>query len=132
MEYINRDFKAVVQEISHTYIGAQMTVKEMTSFEDVPFKIKAVFNCYFNKEEDADRTIGDLLGSVTKNDFNYQLCKQLRLKFKVGVYTYKNNKKLYKSKTVGIDDFMKIHSDGTEYFDEEIVFNKLALAAFSM
>lgn len=132
MEYINRDFKAVVQEISRTYVGAQMTVREMTSYEDVPFKIKAIFNCYFNSEEEADRTIGDLFGSVKKNDFKYQLCKQLRLKFKIGVYYYKNDKKLYSSKTVGIDDYLKIHSDGSEYFDEEIVFNKLALAAFSL
>lgn len=132
MEYINRDFKAVVQEISHTYIGAQMTVKEMTSYEDVPFKIKAIFNCYYNSEEDADKTIGELLGNVTKNDFKYQLCKQLKLRFKVGVYVTKKDKKVYKSQTVGIDDFMRIHSDGSEYFDEEIVFNKLALTAFSL
>ncbi len=132
MEYINREFKAVVQEISHTYIGAQMTVKEMTSYDDVPFKIKAIFNSYYGGEEYADIPIGTLLGSVTKNDFKYQLCKQLRLKFKVGVYVIKNDKKKYKSRTVGIDELIEIHSDGTEYFDEEVVFNKLALTAFSL
>lgn len=132
MEYINRDFKAVVQEVSRTYVGAQMTVREMTGYDDVPFKIKAVFNSFFSSEESKDKKIGELIGNISKEDFNYQLCKQLRLKFKIGVYTLKNGEKVYKSKTVDLDEFINIHSNGSEYFDEEIVFNKLALMAFSL
>ena len=131
MELINREFKAVVQDMTHVYIGAQMTVKEVQTFEDVPFKIKSIFNKYFGDETKKDEKIGALLGGISSEDFVYQAVKQLKLKFKVGVYSVKNGKETYKSKTLDIDDYLALHSSDEKYFDEEIVFNKLALLAFS-
>ena len=49
MEQINREFKAVVQDMTHIYVGAQMSVAELMAFEDVPFKVKAVFNKFFGE-----------------------------------------------------------------------------------
>ena len=106
MEQINREFKAVVQDMTHVYIGAQMSVREIMAFEDVPFKVKAVFNVY-------------------------QVIKQLKLKFKVGIYSDKNGKQIYKSKTLTPDEYLDLYSSDEKYFCEEIVFNKLALLAFS-
>lgn len=131
MEQINREFKAVVQDMTHVYIGAQMSVSELISYEDVPFKVKAVFNKYFGKAEDKERKIGDLVGSVKKDDFTYQVIKQLKIKFKVGTYTVKNGSETYRSKTLTFDEFLDLHSSDEKYFDEELVFNKLALLAFS-
>ena len=131
MEQINREFKAVIQDMTHIYIGAQMSVSEIISFDDVPFKVKAVFNKFYGKNELKDKKIGELLGETNSEDFTYEVLKQLRLKFKVGVYQQKKDKKKYISKTVGVDEFIKLHNSDEEYFDEEIVFNKLALLAFS-
>ena len=131
MEQINREFKAVVQDMTHVYIGAQMSVSELISYEDIPFKVKAVFNKYFGKAEDKERKIGDLVGSVKKDDFTYQVIKQLKIKFKVGTYTVKNGSETYRSKTLTFDEFLDLHSSDEKYFDEELVFNKLALLAFS-
>ena len=131
MEQINREFKDVVQDMTHVYIGAQMSVSELISYEDVPFKVKAVFNKYFGKAEDKERKIGDLVGSVKKDDFTYQVIKQLKIKFKVGTYTVKNGSETYRSKTLTFDEFLDLHSSDEKYFDEELVFNKLALLAFS-
>ncbi|MCR5848371.1 MAG: hypothetical protein K6G75_09685 [Lachnospiraceae bacterium] len=131
MEQINREFKAVVQDMTHVYIGAQMSVSELISYEDVPFKVKAVFNKYFGKAEDKERKIGDLVGSVKKDNFTYQVIKQLKIKFKVGTYTVKNGSETYRSKTLTFDEFLDLHSSDEKYFDEELVFNKLALLAFS-
>ena len=131
MEQINREFKAVVQDMTHIYVGAQMSVAELMAFEDVPFKVKAVFNKFFGEEEQRNVKICDLLANINREDFVYQAVKQLKLKFKVGVYSEKNGKEVYKSKTLTTDEYLELHSSDEKYFDEEIVFNKLALLAFS-
>lgn len=131
MEQINREFKAVVQDMTHIYVGAQMSVAELMAFEDVPFKVKAVFNKFFGEEEQREAKICDLLANINSEDFVYQAVKQLKLKFKVGVYSEKNGKEVYKSKTLTADEYLELHSSDEKYFDEEIVFNKLALLAFS-
>ena len=131
MEQINREFKAVVQDLTHIYIGAQMSVEEMISYEDIPFKVKAVFNKYFSKDTQRNRPIGEILGEINKEDFEFQVLKQLKLKFKVGKYTVKGDKEVYKSNTLSVDEFIDLHSSDVKYFDEEVVFNKLALMAFS-
>ena len=124
----SREFKAVIQDMTHVYLGAQMSARELTIYEDVPCKIKAIVNKYFYSEEIADRKIADIVSDISKDDFRYQVLKQLRIKFKVGIY---NEKKAYKSKTLTLDEFLDIHSSEKEVFDEELVFNKLALLAFS-
>ena len=131
MEQISREFKAVVQDMTHIYVGAQMSVEELMSFEDVPFKVKAVFNKFFSEEDQRGQKICDLLGNINRDDFVYQVIKQLKLKFKVGIYSEKNGKTVYKSKTLTADEYLALHSSEEKYFDEEIVFNKLALLAFS-
>lgn len=131
MEPINREFKAVVQDISHIYLGAQMSVEELLSYEDVPFKVKAIFNKYFSSEDKRGMKVCDILSGIDKDDFIYQVVKQLRLKFKVGTYVEKRGKETYKSGTYDLDSFLDIHQKGEKCFDEEIVFNKLALYAFS-
>ena len=101
MEQINREFKAVVQDMTHVYIGAQMSVREIMAFEDVPFKVKAVFNKFFGKEEERDEKICDLTGRINRDDFVYQVIKQLKLKFKVGMYSDKNGKQIYSGRIFG-------------------------------
>lgn len=131
MELINREFKAVVQDTTHVYLGAKMTVSDMMQFDDVPFKIKAIFNKYYSDEDQINRPVSELLGEVSKDSFTYQALKQLRLKFKAGEYVEKRNKRVYKSRTLSLDEFLELHASGKEYVDEEIIFNKLALLAFS-
>ena len=131
MEQINREFKAVIQDMTHIYVGAQMSVAELMSYEDVPFKVKAVFNKFFGEEGQRDEKICVCLGKINRDDFVYQAVKQLKLKFKVGFYSEKNGRTVYKSKTLTADEYLALHSSEEKYFDEEIVFNKLALLAFS-
>ena len=127
----NRDFKAVIQDMTHVYVGASMTVEELMSYEDVPFKIKAIFNKYFGDEAYRTTKICDIFSSVDEKNFFYTVIKQLKLTFKVGVYEEKGQKRVYRSKTLKIDDYLKLVSSENEFFVEEIVFNKLSLLAFS-
>ncbi len=108
-----------------------MSVAELMSYEDVPFKVKAVFNKFFGEEGQRDEKICVCLGKINRDDFVYQAVKQLKLKFKVGFYSEKNGKTVYKSKTLTPDEYLALHSSDEKYFDEEVVFNKLALLAFS-
>ena len=119
MEQINREFKAVVQDMTHVYIGAQMSVREIMAFEDVPFKVKAVFNKFFGKEDERDEKICDLTGRINRDDFVYQVIKQLKLKFKVGIYSDKNGKQIYKSKTLTPDEYLDLYSSDEKYFCED-------------
>ena len=131
MEYINREFKAVVQDMTHVYLGAQMSVEELNVYEDVPFKIKAIFHKYFSNEEQKGESIGNLLGNLSRDDFAFQAVKQLKLKFKVGFYINSNGKEIYKSKTLNPEEYIDVFSSEDKFFAEEVVFNKLSLLAFS-
>lgn len=131
MEVLNREFKAVIQDVSHIYLGAQMTVSEMVSYEDVPFKVKAVFNKYFGDDNKRERKICDLLGELDEKSFEYQVAKQLRLKIKAGVYREKKGEEVYKSQTLNFQEYLLLYKSEDKFFVEEIVFNKLALLAFS-
>ena len=126
-----REFKAVIQDVSHIYLGAQMTVSEMVSYEDVPFKVKAVFNKYFGDDNKRERKICDLLGELDEKSFEYQVAKQLRLKIKAGVYREKKGEEVYKSQTLNFQEYLLLYKSEDKFFVEEIVFNKLALLAFS-
>ena len=138
MEYSNdRDFKYVLQDASHVYLGGRMTFQEMMDWEDVPFKLKAIVNKYFLEQEvDADSLAG-AFNVMDKKTFTYQICKQLRIKIKAGFYTVKVNRKgeeekIYKSKTYSLDEYLALLSEGAEPITEEISLSKLALLAFSV
>ena len=138
MEYSNdRDFKYVLQDASHVYLGGRMTFKEMMDWEDVPFKLKAIVNKYFLEQEvDADSLAG-AFKVMDKKTFTYQICKQLRIKIKAGFYTVKVNRKgeeekIYKSKTYSLDEYLALLSEGAEPITEEVSLSKLALLAFSV
>lgn len=126
-EYINRDYKLVVQDMYKLYIGAQMTVSEMNVFDDVPFKVKKMFNLYFNCDDKESKTISELVAGIKKDSIEYSLCKQLKLKFNTGFFVEKNGQEKYASKLITLDEYIECHNNGTKVRDEEIIFNKLVL-----
>lgn len=124
---INRDYKLVVQDMYKLYIGAQMTVSEMNVFDDVPFKVKKMFNSYFDCPDKENKTISELIANVAEDSLEYALCKQLKLKFNTGFFVEKNGKETYISKLISLEEFIKCHNDESKVRDEEIIFNKLVL-----
>lgn len=131
----NRDFKYVVQDTSHAYIGAKMTFAELIEYEDVPFKIKSVVMKYAVPITGENGTFRDFFESISEDVFEYQVVKQLRLKIKAGTYETKvkrgKEEKKYKSGTYSPKEYMDLLKTGQEIYTEEVVFNKLALLTFS-
>ena len=90
MEYTNeRDFKYVIQDTSQVFIGGRMSYEDMMTWEEIPFKIKAIMNKYFiNQEENG---LAEVMPKLEKEDFRYQILKQLKIKIKAGIYENKKN-----------------------------------------
>ena len=138
MVYNNdKDFKYVIQDASHLYLGARMSFREMLDWEDVPFKLKSIIHKYL--VENGDDSIGfpQALQELSKDSFTYQVCKQLRMKVKVGIYLTKVNRKgieerKYKSKIYSLDEYLQLIREKDELVTEEISVSKLALLAFSV
>jgi len=135
MEYQNeRDFKYVMQDTSRVFMGGRMTYEDMMTWEDVPFKIKAIVNKYFaGKEEMLSATIA----ALEQNDFRYQILKQLKIKIKAGTYQKKKTlfgkeESKYVSKLYSLDEYMEVCKQDNTLITEEFIFSKLALMAFSL
>ncbi len=136
MEYTNeRDFKYVMQDTSHVFMGGRMTYEDMMTWEDTPFKIKAIVNKYFmNKGEEG---LAETIAGLEQDDFRYQILKQLKIKVKAGTYQTKKKflgkeEEKYVSKLYALDEYMQLLSGEKVPVTEEFVFSKLALMAFSL
>lgn len=136
MEYTNeRDFKYVMQDTSHVFMGGRMTYEDMMTWEEVPFKIKAIVNKYFIGKD--DQNLAETIRILEQEDFRYQILKQLKIKIKAGTFQTKKNlfgkeTQKYVSKLYHLDEYMQIAKEETMLVTEEFVFSKLAMMAFSL
>ncbi len=136
MEYANeRDFKYVMQDTSHVFMGGRMTYEDMMTWEDTPFKIKAIVNKYFMGKEES--SLAETILVLNQDDFRYQILKQLKIKIKAGNYQIKKSlfgkeEEKYVSKLYTLDEFMELAQGENRLVTEEFIFSKLALMAFSL
>ena len=136
MEYANeRDFKYVMQDTSHVFIGGRMSYEDMITWEEVPFKIKAIVNKYFMGKEES--SLAETIFALEQDDFRYQILKQLKIKIKAGTYQMKKRlfgkeEEKYVSKLYTLDEFMELAQAEKRLVTEEFIFSKLALMAFSL
>lgn len=136
MEYTNeRDFKYVMQDTSHVFMGGRMTYEDMMTWDDMPFKLKAIMNKNFISKEEVGLT--ETLAGLKQEDFRYQILKQLKIKIKAGTYQMKKSflgkeEKKYISKVYSLDEYMQLVQEEKSLVTEEFIFSKLALMAFSL
>lgn len=136
MEYTNeRDFKYVIQDTSQVFIGGRMSYEDMMTWEEIPFKIKAIMNKYFINQEESG--LAEVMPKLEKEDFRYQILKQLKIKIKAGIYENKKNlfgkeSKKYVSKVYHLDEYIQLAQTEDTLVTEEFIFSKLALMAFSL
>lgn len=136
MEYRNeRDFKYVMQDTSHVFMGGRMTYEDMMTWDDTPFKIKAIINKYFTGKD--ENSLAETIRVLKQEDFRYQILKQLKIKIKAGTYITKKNmfgkaQEKYVSKLYTLDEYMECACVGKEIIVEEFVISKLAMMAFSL
>ena len=124
-----------MQDTSHVFMGGRMTYEDMMTWEDVPFKIKAIINKHF--AEKGESGLVETIGILSEEDFRYQILKQLKIKMKAGIYKNQKNlfvkeTKRYVSKTYHLDEYIQLVKTDKEVITEEVIFSKLAMMAFSL
>lgn len=92
----NNDFKYILQDMSHVFVGKELTYDEIVKNEDVPFKFKAIIQSYFLKDTSLDVKMSDHVLIMENTSFSYQIYSQLKLQIR---YFYKEQKKGFGGKT---------------------------------
>ncbi len=132
----NRDYKYVLQDISTLYLGARYTYDELIEEKEIPFKIKTLVNRYIKPELSGENlSLESHFYYMMGEGFAYQTFLQLKTKVKFSVLQEKKGvggriQKIYATKTMKLQDFVKIPTDKKEeegIMIQEISFSKLAL-----
>ena len=134
------DFKYVIQDISHVYIGVRMNYEEVGEHYDTPARLKsAIYRCIM-EETPLDTLICDHLPAIEKGSKSYYVYHQLGAKIKVGFFVKKVDKKgrereEYVGKKYSFDDFIqekKLHDPENHYIIQEISFSKRKLMSLAI
>lgn len=91
----NNDFKYILQDMSHVFVGKELTYDEIVKNEDVPFKFKAIIQSYFLKDTSLDVKMSDHVLTMENTSFSYQVYVQLKLQVRL---FYKEQKKGFAGK----------------------------------
>lgn len=134
------DFKYVMQDISHVYIGARITYEELGEEYDTPSRLKsAIYRCIID-EVSLDTQVGEHLLMLEPKTKSYLVYHQLAVQIKVGFLEKKTDKKgnereEYVSRVYTIDELMKeeyFKQFPDEYVIQEISFSKRKLMSLAV
>lgn len=132
-------FEYVMHDISHVYIGAQLSYRDLMNHDDVPFKLRVILSHYMLKEVAEETTISDHIFFIEKNSLSYLAYKQMKARFKLSVWCEPDGRKRkkagYESRLYTIDEILedeKLRRNKDITVVEEFTFKKFALAAVSV
>lgn len=132
------DYKYVLQDTYHIFIGAQYTIEELIDNEDIPAKLRIVLERYLYTEETKQITLGEYFHGMHDKSLFYRVYKQLKTNLRVSM---KNEKKRRRSKeaspyetvTLSLEALMKMSPEEKqrkELMIQEIIVSKLAMMTF--
>lgn len=136
----NRDFKYIIQDITTLYLGSKYSFRELIEDEDIPFKLKMIFQKHLSEQMDSEDTLEGLFYYMRREGFVYQIFKQLQVKLKISEIVEKKSifgkkKKEYMTKNYSLADFIAIPEEEKKRLGMviiEISISKLALMGFSL
>lgn len=136
----NNDFKYMMQDTGHIFVGKELTYAEMMEREDVPFKFQAIIGTYFSKDTELSNRIIDHLLVITKEEFSYRIYDQLKLQVrffykeeKMGFLGHKKEKWVHK--VCKMQEFLQNYKEMVEKGEamiEDISISKLGLMTISI
>lgn len=137
MENNTDDFKYVLQDVGHIYIGKQLSYNEILQREDVAFKFKAIIQSYIIKEIDLEQKMSQHILQLSKEKFSYQIYEQLKLQIRIFYREESGKKKKEKwiHKTCKLEEFCKEYRDlvvDGSVMIEDMSISKLALMTISI
>ncbi|MDR0949297.1 MAG: hypothetical protein LBM69_07265 [Lachnospiraceae bacterium] len=132
------DYKYIMQDTHTIFIGANYSAQELIEDEEVPFKVRLIFEKYLYTEDTKDQTLADYFYGCKDKTLLYRVYKQLKTKIRI---SYKQNKvtlsrKLqttYENKLIPLEELMKISDEdkiAQELTIQEIAISKLAMLSF--
>lgn len=132
----SQDYKYMIQDVSHVYLGARYTYEELVEAENIPFKIKTLVNRFIKPElTEENLSLERHFYYMEGKGFAYQTYLQLKTSVKVSILQEKKGwsgrvRKGYTTKTIKLQDFVQIPPAEKEKLGimiQEISFSKLAL-----
>ncbi len=134
------DFKYVMLDTAFLYLGSKYSYAELMENEDVPFKMRSVFERYIVPEMDPETTLESHFYHMDNKEFSYKTYRQLKIKVKVSRLVEKKGflglgkaKRVYTSEVIPLDKFVAIPKEQKErdgYLIQEIVISKMAIMGF--
>lgn len=145
MESIYQEYKYVLQDTSHLYLGAKYTYDEIMEKKEVPFKLKAFVERYIKPELNNQGlgtgiSLEDYFYEIKPTGFAYQAFKQLKLRVRVvlpvkartfsGKEKIKFNTQIYKLEQLTALSPQEKEEKGI--IIQEIIVSKIALLTFGL
>lgn len=134
------DFKYVMQDISHVYIGGRISYEDLGEQYDTPSKLKSAIYRIVIDETDLSMSVGEHLLLLQPNTKSFLMYKQLAVKIKIGFLEKKVDKKgiereeyvsrIYSVEQLVEDNFLHEHKD--EYVIQEVSFGKRKLMSLAV
>ncbi len=129
MEFGENDYKYILQEFSKTMIGARYTYSEIMAAERAPFKFQTIIDRLILPYADPDMMIGDHILRMDKDDKNYRIYENLKIKIRCCVPDGDG----YKTKDFKIDEITGLEESVKDTLVvQEIAFSNLALMGFKL
>lgn len=139
---VYEDYKYVMQDTAYLYLGAKYSYGEIVENEEIPFKFRTIVERYLIPEMGAETVLESDLYYMMSKDFSCRTYIQLKAKVKVSRLVLKrgflgkgSGKRIYQTTMIPLADFAKMSKEEKEHdgiFVQELVLNKLALAAFTV
>jgi hypothetical protein len=140
IELRENDFKYVLQDISHIYIGARMNYEEVGEHYDTPARLKSAIYRVIIDDVDLETPICEHLLKLEPKTKSYLVYQQLAVKIKIGFLNQKTDNKgvkreeyvtkIYTIQQLAEDNFLREHPN--EYVIQELSFHKRKLMSLAV
>lgn len=134
------DFKYVMQDLSHIYIGARTSYEEIGEQYDTPSRLKSAIYRVVIDEVPLTTTVGEHLLTLAPKTKTYLMYKQLSAKVKIAFMEQKVDKKgikreeyvsrVYAFEELAKDNFLRDYEG--EFLIQEVSFNKRRLMSLAV
>lgn len=132
------DFKYILQDVMHVYLGARFSYVELMDTDEVPFKFKAIISQYMYKEVDPAMTLEDHMLCMKDSELSFMVYKQLKVKIKITYLTPNQLSGKHSQSRSQVYEFAAFISDvrgktaPETYFIEEVTLSKFGLMSLSL
>lgn len=121
------DHKYVMADTAFLYLGAKYSWQEMVMSEEIPFKLRTIFERYILPETDSENTLESELYYMEKNGMVFKTFRQLKAKVK---FSQRDGRGTFKQKSLGIEEFCSMSAEQKKR--EQIVIHELGISKLSL